>query len=427
MALMELTTTVKKLLVMSCLVIAAPYAFAQKIIKTDTSHFVTLHVDPSNAMGGNVSDVFSEVNYIPLETTPESTFGSIKQLAVTDKYYIIRDDNTNSVLFFTKDGKYHAKIKDSSTDPYRNKIREFFVNRFTNQIVLSEDSYRTVKYYDFDGKLIKIEDRVSADFKADMSATSFYFIGPNKLVNCDMYRDEDEKSEYYKPFHRSLLQFMDGPKVYATGFNYTADRGKKETISHSIGPLSYFGNDTTLFYSEYFSYSINTVTPNSIKRAYHFVFPLSMSLPLDFATNPIYDEGEEEYRKAHQEQIYCLNNFYKTGDNLLFAATVYDYKVKENQLVYNLKSGTLIALQHVLPDEKSFMLPIFGYSFDFYGLDACDGTYCYNSVSSVEMLKAMQDNKGKNIKYNQTLSDYFAKATKNNNPVIVQLKVKDAL
>ncbi len=73
------------------------------------------------------------------------------------------------------------------------------------------------------------------------------------------------------------------------------------------------------------------------------------------------------------------------------------------------------------------MLPIFGYNFDFYGLDACDGTYCYNSVPSVSMFKALQDNKDKNIKYNQTLTDYFAKATRNNNPVIVQLKVKDAL
>jgi hypothetical protein len=424
---MQLTITVEKLIVASCLVITASYTFAQKIIKTDTSNYVTLHVDPSNAMGGNVSDVFSNVNYIPLETTPESTFGSIKQLAITDRYYIIRDDNTNSILFFTKDGKYHTKIKGKSTNTHRDKIREFFVNRWTKQIVFTDDSYRTVKYYDFDGKLIKIEDRVNADFKADMSATSFYFIGPNKLVNCDGYRDEDEKSEYYKPFHRSLLQFMDGPKVYATGFNYTADRGKKEVIHRSIGPLSYFGSDTTLFYSEYFNYTINTVTPNCIKRAYHFVFPLAMSLPLDFATNPIYDEGEEEYRKAHQQQVYCLNNFYKTGDNLLFAATVYDYKVKENQLVYNLKSGTLIALQHLLPDEKSFMLPIFGYNFDFYGLDACDGTYSYNSVSSVELLKAKEDNKDKNIKYNQTLTDFFAKATKISNPVLVQLKLKGAL
>jgi hypothetical protein len=422
---MRLPVIVKQLIICLCFAIVTATAFAQQIIKTDTSHFVTLHIDPSNAMGGNVSDVFSEVNYIPLETTPESTFGSIKQLAVTDKYYIIRDENTNCILFFTKDGKFHTKIKGKGAGIF-DKIREFFVNRWTKQVIFSEDHYRSVKYYDFDGKLVKTEDRVS-DFKADMSAASFYFIGPNKLVNCDMYRDEDEKSEYYKPFHRSLLQFMDGPKVYATGFNYTADRGKKETIRHSIGPLSYFGNDTTLFYSEYFNYNINTVTPNSIKRAYHFVFPLSMSLPLDFATNPIYDEGEEEYRKAHQQQIYCLNNFYKTGDNLLFAATVYDYKVKENQLVYNLKSGTLIALQHVLPDEKSFMLPIFGYNFDFYGLDACDGTYCYNSVPSVSMFKALQDNKDKNIKYNQTLTDYFAKATRNNNPVIVQLKVKDAL
>ncbi len=30
-------------------------ANAQKIIKADTSHSLTLHIDPSSAMGGNVS------------------------------------------------------------------------------------------------------------------------------------------------------------------------------------------------------------------------------------------------------------------------------------------------------------------------------------------------------------------------------------
>src|SRR3954467_7786076 len=79
---------------------------AQKVISVDTSHVDTLRIDPLNSFGGSASEVFETANYIPLETTKESLFGSIDQLEVTDQYFIILDQNTNCILFFKKDGKY---------------------------------------------------------------------------------------------------------------------------------------------------------------------------------------------------------------------------------------------------------------------------------------------------------------------------------
>ncbi|MEO9021742.1 MAG: 6-bladed beta-propeller [Ginsengibacter sp.] len=48
----------------------------------------TIRIDPANARGGTTSQIFDEVNYIPLETTKESLFGQIDQLAVTEKYFV---------------------------------------------------------------------------------------------------------------------------------------------------------------------------------------------------------------------------------------------------------------------------------------------------------------------------------------------------
>jgi hypothetical protein len=415
---MPLTVTVKKLIVMSCLVIAASYAFAQKVIKTDTSHSVTLHIDPSNAMGGNVADVFEQVNYIPLETTPESLFGRVSQLVVVDNYYIILDQGTNCILIFNKDGKFHAKIKCKKEQGGGRGVGDIYVNRWTKQILFSEDHHRTLTYCDFDGKQIKVEEQLGKD----INPTQFYFIGPAKLIQSQGYRDYTGKEPYYKPFFRSRLFYIDGDKVYARGLTYTEAEGKKEQVGKGIGPLSYFGNDTSLFYSEHYKSTVNIVTPTAIRRAYQFVFPLSMTLPADFTTNPVYDTTSYEYIQKHKEAIFSINNFYKGGDNLLFEAYSHDFDSKNQCLIYNLKSGTLVSVQHITPDDRSYFLPIYGG--EIYGFD---GEYAYTSISSLAMFRVDAENKDKNVKYNPALTNYFTKGTKKDNPVIVQFKVKDKL
>jgi hypothetical protein len=402
-----------------CLLVArAICADAQKVIKVDSTHCETLHIDPSNASGGNVADVFEKLNYIPLETTPESLFGRISQLEIVDNYYIILDESTGCIVIFNKDGKYHAKIKcKGKSTPYK-----FYVNRWTKQIVYSNDYYSTLIYCDFDGKQIKTED----EMVKDNNPMSFKFIGPTKLVSRDMYRDNDATSKDFKPYTRSLLQYQDGKKIYAMAFNYTEAKGKKES-THKGDQLSYFGSDTTLFYSEYFNYRVNTITPNTITRTYQFVFPLSMTLPSDFNTNAAYDVGLNDYLNSHKELIYCINNFYKGGNNLLFEASNRDYNSKNRSLIYNLKSGTLVSFEHITPDDMSFFLPIYGGDFDNQGIQAFDGEYAYTSIPSITMFKANDDNKDKKVKYNPVLADYFSKGTKRDNPVIVQFKVKDNL
>lgn len=74
---------------------------AQHIIPIDTSNVKTLRVDPDNAFGASASEAFQSATYIPLETTKESTFGKIDKLEITDEYFIVLDENTNSILFFT--------------------------------------------------------------------------------------------------------------------------------------------------------------------------------------------------------------------------------------------------------------------------------------------------------------------------------------
>src|SRR5690606_790590 len=76
----------------------------------DTSTIRTLRIDPTTASGGNMSQVFDEINFIPLETTKESIFGDIGQLEVTENLFIVFDHDTKCILIFDRKGKYKTKI-----------------------------------------------------------------------------------------------------------------------------------------------------------------------------------------------------------------------------------------------------------------------------------------------------------------------------
>lgn len=77
--------------------------------KVDSSGMVTLRIDPQSARGANVSQVFDEVKFIPLETTKESLFGSIYDLRIVKNQFILFDQDTKAVLIFGRDGKFKGK------------------------------------------------------------------------------------------------------------------------------------------------------------------------------------------------------------------------------------------------------------------------------------------------------------------------------
>ncbi|MES2810364.1 MAG: 6-bladed beta-propeller [Bacteroidota bacterium] len=406
--------------------VACP-AFAQRTVQTDTSHYQTLRIDPGNAMGGNASDFFEEINYIPLETTPESLYGSIAQLEVVDDYFIIRDDGTRAILIFKKSGKFHAKIKSASV---------FSVNRWTKQIVVTNAARNGNAFYDFDGKYIKTVNYSKQPKERFFYLSDVFFIGPDKMIMYNSSQGFDTTDVInYKPYSRSNFKFIttkdDTKTVDAVGMPYKKEDVTLEGYStDGIGPMSYYGNDTTFYYSKEFARGIYTVTPNTIKLDYKFMFPLNNSLPADFATNPVYNFKRSEYLQRNREVIFSVNNVYRVGSNLLFEASAQSSNLEDN-LIYNLKTGRLIAFKRISTDASSFYLPLYmpgptAY-FDFKGITACDGQNIYTSASSLAMFRAYQENEDKNIKYNGVLTDYFKNRNKKDNEVIIQLKLKPNL
>lgn len=426
---MNLTPGVKKLIACLCLFSGMTlFASAQKIIPVDSSKLQTLRIDPSNATGGNASDFFTEVNYIPLETTNESTFGSIARMEITEDYFIILDWTTYSVLIFNKNGKFHAKIKGTQNAP----IWGFRLNRFTKEIMYSKDNYKTYTFCNYDGKTIRtmktggdlakdeVNDGDAHYFSADKAVTNFY---PNTI---------DSTDKNYKTYSKSLIVYSDGKnKVYAQGLPFDKREAGHLSISTGVGPLSSFGVDTAFFYCWPYRYRVYTITPHTIQYTYKLIFPMQSSLPNDYPINEEIKKNDFQYIQNHPNQIFAINNFYRVNDNLLFKTGIWGSNDEDN-LIYNLKSGTLIAYKHILQDERSYFLPIYdntngGSSFSKSGLLACYDGYIYTSASSLGMFQYHEKYADKKAAYPPALAEYFKKRSKRDNPVIIQLKLKDQL
>lgn len=427
---MNLISAIKKITVCFCLLTGVAFcAIAQKIIPVDSGKTQILRIDPSNAMGGNASDFFTEVNYIPLETTDQSLFGSINKLVVTDDYFIILDHNTRSILIFDKKGKFHTKIKGTENSP----IWDFSVNRFAKEIRYSRDQYKTYTFCDFDGKELRSIKSGGDLAKDEVNDGNMRYFAADKGVSYGFPNKVDSTSKYYKTYSKSLIMFSNGKnKVYAHGLGFDKKEGEDLNIitSGGIWPFNTVG-DTAFYYTKPFSFNIYTIRPDTIKLSYKLIFPYNTALPNDFAINPEYKKKQIEYIQKHPKTIYYLANFYQLKENLLFRAGSYN-TYDEDNLIYNLRTGTLIAYKHILQDEKSYFLPIYddsnwGNSFNNSGILACTGGYIYTSASSLGMFQYREKYADQKAKYPPALDNYFKKGSRKDNPVIMQLKLKDNL
>lgn len=426
---MNLISIAKKLTVCGLLTILISPATAQKVIPVDSSKVQTLRIDPSNAMGGNASDFFSEINYIPLETTDESLFGSISKLEITENYFIILDRNTRSILIFNKNGKFHTKIKGTNGAP----IWDFSVNKIAKEIRYSRDQYKTYTYCDYNGKELRTLKSGGELAKDEVNDGNMRYFAADKGVSFGYPNTIDSTSKYYKAWSKSLVIFSNGKnKVYAHGLGFDKREGVDRNLitTGGIWPCNSV-NDTAFYYIRPYTFNVYTIKPDVIKLSYKLVFPFYVALPNDFTVNSDYNNKRVEYIQKHPKIIFYISNFYQLKENLIFRAGSYN-SFDEDNLIYNIRTGTLIAFKHILQDEKSCFLPIYddsnwGQSFNSSGILACTGGYLYTSASSLGMFQYHEKYADQKAKYPPALDNYFKKGSRRDNPVIMQLKLKDNL
>lgn len=393
--------------------------------KIDSSEMVTLRIDPETARGVAVSQVFDEVKFIPLETTKESLFGSISGLKVVDEHFVIYDYDTKSVLIFTSEGKYVAKVNSSKIEKDENEKGDQNFYGFTikndagkNYIVVS--SRKNTFYFDLDGKLKTKKPISKTD---DDSENRFQFANKETTIKESYEVKKDKDSIYYN------LAILNNKKPTALYFPFKADRFKDDQFISSGNLITDSEIPNELFYINYYDYNIYKIKPTALFLTYHFIFPANNTLPKDFMDNPIYKNKRIAFFEKNPSIFFGIGNPYKIGDNLYFMTNNWGWSQdKKSALIYNLKSGSLTSIKHIEPDSLSYFLPVTDAGsfndFNNTGFHLYKNNYFYTSYSSLAMFSFKEQSKEKNAKYSDALNNYFKTSDKKSNPVLIQLKPK---
>ncbi|RZK62489.1 MAG: 6-bladed beta-propeller [Pedobacter sp.] len=258
--------------------ISCASAFAQPS-KVDSSKMQTLRIDPEASRGASVSQVFSQVEFIPLETTKESLFGSIGQLEVTKDRYLVYDYDTRSILIFTLQGKFKAKINSSKMEkdpnPGTNTNKDVYGFSLVEEAglpVMQVYLGRYFFYYDTDGKLLRrvlsknIPWGNDRKFSDSTSISTYYVDSTDKdstRYDIALMKNKKEHGKYF-PFPKNRY---DGDDFYGSGENLTSS-----------------GSPDEYFYERYYMNDIYRITSKSVFLDYKIIFPAAMSLPKDFIT-----------------------------------------------------------------------------------------------------------------------------------------------
>jgi hypothetical protein len=387
---------------------------------------LTIRLDPSNAMGASASQVFEHIKYIPLETTKKSVFGQISDMEITDDLFIIFDEQTNAILLFRKDGKFYSRI--SGGPKPSDKIRLFHVDRFSREIQFAKAiNGQPIKYYyDFDGKKKR---------EAGLTINEHYYFRYAEFPGSAMVGQRYVSDDNLADSTAYELTVETNKKQTAAYLPYNTKKSplnRPDVLPYFVSPFFRTASDTVLYYTRYWDYSVYKITPHTFQQQLEFIFPLEYSLPTGFLTDTTLRGKRMNYVQTNKQAIYLI-------PNVLFMPGSILVKFKNNQpptdptlvldntfYLYNLKSGLLVDAFKIVPDDLNWRLPIVD-RLGYVNLNAraySDGNYLYTSVSSLSMFLSADQNMEKNIKYEKTMANYFKTQNRKNNPVIVQLELK---
>lgn len=398
---------------------------------TGAQNPIKIRIDPKHAYGGNISEYFNAIEYIPLETTKESLFGDISNLIITDDSFVITDHDTRSILFFEPTGKFIKKIK-------------FPGNRAP--VIMYNDMNKTlqINYHDIETETIKSkknftiygEEMDDLQITTNGKNTSNIILEPGYSIKFNKSRIETlagiKDSTIY------LIEVYKGDSLYnqflpvnpyeSPGFCYFAGNLNSYYKAHYV-------QNGTLLISIPIENSIYAVDKDKAVKVFDVIFPANREFPkevLQITDLQVLDSLKQVPRSPNL--IYNLENIFLDKGRLIFKGQSPLYVSNMNtgdpnyifNFIYNTKTGHVVAMERLVPDASSCYLPVFNPRDNLMieGVKYYKANY-YSYISSLDMFFARDATKDKKPKYPEILQSYFTSQNRKSNPVIVRMKLKE--
>lgn len=374
-----------------------------------------IRINPDIAMGGRISDFFSEVTFIPLQReakNKQSELGFVYQFDVNENYFFFYDRRADRILVFKKNGEFYSRISPKSIGQF---VSFFSLDRKKELIYILIDK-KYIGIFDFEGNIVK---KIDLLIKKEHNIESLFFFNKNKLViNVSRPIDNTTKANiYYR-----ILFLKDFNTIYKKELPYHSIFGIQEDGGSLRTYFTKTDEKETVFFSPPNEYNIHEISDTGIINQYNIVLPVQYSVPNNFSTDSSYSGKRNTYfdDPDNKKKIKRLSSVFRSKGWLFFALETQSLNERK-QYMYHLKTGKLIGIDKIAPDSISANLPITSPLGEIIG---AEGDYIYMIAYSIFFHQYQQHLKDMST-IPQHLKDYFSdRKNMQSNPVVIRLKIK---
>ena len=234
-----------------------------------------------------MSDLFSDIKYVKLETTSESLIQRIDKVVDLDGNLLVTDRDNQSLLLFGKDGRFIKKIAGRGKGPGEySKMYDAAVDKEGKRLFVLDAYAQSVLIYDFDGKCLDSK-------KFGFWAQELEYIGDDKVL---LYCGYAIMSNGYVKENAYPTFFVFGLKDGTiTPFQYISNEIKPDEVASPASALASSGNGRAYCFND-LTHEIDVMNEEGVER----------TLTLDFG------EEDTERRRTFVKLLEEKNNDFQS-------------------------------------------------------------------------------------------------------------------
>lgn len=378
-------------------------SFAQRLIYDQNIPVEKIRVVLEQARGGSVSEMLTDLEYIPLKSGKADLIDYISDIQVLGDKIGIISSNKGFFYLYAADGTFIKKI--TNVDKFKpagkaNSNLFYGISKEDNWFILRHDKFN-VKV-DSIGTII---DTVSHQ-------------GPSKE---DEFGQQEQgtltigetRYSYWSNFHDAKRKRQD---ILLKNDSAIIQYNMQDTIGSHFATSIPFSKvvDNKAYLTIPFHYKFFALQEEGIHKIYELVFPLRNTMP-SYSTNPeIYSNFQKsiEYLGQHRQMVYGIGRIFSYKDYLIFFVGRFENPM---WLAYDLKTQEVLSLSNIVSDKSNDFLDYFDVNNIFL-----EGDYLYSFIYPSQVRAAIN----KSADERHTMRKEFLQLEKFNNPILVRFKLK---
>lgn len=276
-------------------------------IKSDD--LLSIDIDKLENKIYRLSELFSSIKYIPLETKKESLIGRIRHIElINDTIYILDASSSKCLFIFSLDGKFIRRIGEVGRGPGEFISPSDFTIDVKNHEIYIIDSYiQKINIYSTSGKFKRM-----IKYKADVRSNYIEYKNGQLYLDARMPKNAGFRYLLRRIDNsgNELNRWFNVPE-YNKGWNMTYYIGGSGTLYSAPQDIKY----TELFMDTIFSITSLGIKPFIAIQTENYLTPKHLTEILKDNPGRSFDIG---IYMMKENLVWCIHNYIENDDVILF-------------------------------------------------------------------------------------------------------------